>query len=83
MTKTEIDLSPFIPFDRISAALLAQTASHFESRITIEQESMVLNLKSMLGLLSRPYFGDGKAILVADGNDEHEAIQAILSICRK
>jgi len=83
MTKTEIDLSPFIPFDRISAALLAQTASHFDSRITIEGESMVLNLKSMLGLLSRPDFGDGKAMLVADGKDEQEAIQAILSICRK
>ena len=83
MTKTEIDLRPLLPLDRISAALLAQTASHFEARVTLEREGMVLNLKSMLGLLSQPSFGDGKATLVVDGEDEQEATQAILSICRR
>ena len=83
MTRTEIDLNPLLPMGRISATLLAQTASRFESRITLEQESMVLNLKSMLGLLSRLSFGDGRAVLVADGIDELEATQAILAICRK
>ena len=83
MIKTEIDLLPMIPLDRISAALLAQTASHFEARLMLEKEGMVLNLKSMLGLLSQPNFGDGKMILTADGEDEKEATDAILSIFRK
>ena len=83
MTKTEINLRPLLPLDRISAALVAQTASHFEARLTIEQEGMVLNLKSMLGLLSQPDFGDGIATLVANGEDEKEASEAILSLFRK
>ena len=80
MMKTEMNLTPLLPMDRMNAALLAQTASHFESCLTLEKGGIVLNLKSMLGLLSRPSFGDGRVILVADGQDEEEAIKAILAI---
>jgi phosphotransferase system HPr (HPr) family protein len=83
MKKIEIDMRPLLPLDRVSAALLAQTASHFEARVTLEREGMLLNLKSMLGLLSQPSFGDGTVMLVVDGEDENEAADAILSICRK
>ena len=83
MIKTTINLKPMLPMDRVSAALLAQTSSHFESRLTLEKESIVLNLKSMLGLLSQPSFGDGMATLVADGEDEKEATKAILDIIQK
>ena len=83
MMKTPIDLKPLLPLNRVSAALLAQTASRFESRLTLEREGMVLNLKSMLGLLSQPNLGEGDALLVADGRDEKEATEAIIDICRK
>ena len=83
MMKSPIDLKPLLPLNRVSAALLAQTASRFESRLTLEREGMVLNLKSMLGLLSQPDLGDGDALLVADGRDEKEATEAIIDICRK
>lgn len=83
MIKTEIDLQPLLPLDRISAALVAQTASHFESRLTLECESMVLNLKSMLGLLSHPFLEEGRAILVAEGEDEKKAVESILAIFQK
>ena len=82
MMKTEIDLSALFPLNRINAAQLAQTASHFEARLTLEREGIVLNLKSMLGLLSQPNLGDGKMILVADGEDEAEATAALISICK-
>ncbi len=83
MIKTLVDLKPFVPLDRVSAALIAQTASHFESRLTMEKEGMVLNLKSMLGLLSQPFFGDEHTSLVADGPDEKEATEALLAIFQK
>ena len=83
MLKTIVDLRPILPLDRVSAALLAQTSSHFEARLTLEKEGIVINLKSMLGLLSQPNLGDGKMTLIADGEDEKEATEAILTICRK
>ena len=82
MKKIEIDMTPLLPLNRVSAALLAQTSTRFESRITLEKDSIVLNMKSMLGLLSQPDFGNGSVMLVADGEDEDAAIESILSICR-
>lgn len=82
MLKSEFNLKPLLPFDRVSAALLAQTASHFESLITLERDGVVLNAKSMLGLLSQHAFGDGMFTLIADGEDEKEATQALLELIR-
>jgi hypothetical protein len=39
----------------------------------------VLNMKSMLGLLSQAKLPEGKATLVADGTDELAATRAVLS----
>ncbi len=80
MIKTDFQLQPLLPFDRVSAALLAKTASQFESRLTLERDSMVLNAKSMLGLLSMHSFGNGIFTLVADGQDEQQAVEALLSL---
>lgn len=82
MMKTEFNVKPLLPFDRVSAALLAHTASRFECLLTLERESMVLNAKSMLGLLSQQSFGDGMFTLIADGVDEQEATQALLDLIR-
>lgn len=80
MIKAAFPLQSFLPFDRAGAALLAQTASRFECRLTLEREHMVLNAKSMLGLLSYHAFGDGVFTLVADGADEQAAIQALVAL---
>lgn len=82
MIKTEFHLQSLLPFDRVSAALLAKTASLFESRITLEKEGVVLNAKSMLGLLSQLSFGDGVFTLIVDGEDEQKASQALLDLIR-
>ncbi|MEA5015607.1 MAG: HPr family phosphocarrier protein [Candidatus Limiplasma sp.] len=80
MIKTPYSLQAFLPFDRVGAALLAQTASRFECRLTLEREHTVLNAKSMLGLLSHHSFGDGLFTLVADGEDEQAAIKSLLEL---
>ena len=43
---------------------------------------MVLNAKSMLGLLSLHSFGDGLFTLVADGEDEQAAVDSLLELIR-
>ena len=82
MIKTPYSLHSMLPFDRVSAALLAHTASRFECRLTLEREHTVLNAKSMLGLLSQHSFGDGLFTLVADGVDEQEAVESLLKLIR-
>jgi len=79
MIRTELDLQPIIPFTRTTAARLAAAASKFDSRLTLECEGLVLNMKSMLGLLSQAKLPDGRATLVADGPDEAVATQAVLA----
>ena len=79
MIHTELNLKPIMPFTRTTAARLAATASKFDSRLTLECEGLVLNMKSMLGLLSQAKLPEGKATLVADGPDEETATQAVLN----
>ena len=81
--KVEINLFSMLPFNRVSAALVAQTASRFESRLTFEKESFILNAKSMLGLLSQASFGDGVCFLVADGEDEAMAVKSMTALFKQ
>ena len=78
MIHTELNLKPIMPFTRTAAAKLAATASKFDSRLTLECEGLVLNMKSMLGLLSQTKLPQGKATLVAEGADEQAATQAVM-----
>lgn len=83
MTQTQIDLTAQLPFSRATAARLAQTASRFTCQLTLECEGRIINLKSMLGLLSLPLELPESMSLVADGEDEKEATAAILAIMGK
>lgn len=78
MIRTEIHLGDKLPIDRRKAAIIAQTASKYESTLTLEKDGTVLNAKSMLGMLSQSMPRDGVMDLVADGADEREATQDIV-----
>ena len=78
MIRSELNLQPIIPFTRATAAELSATAGRYESMLTLECEGLVLNMKSMLGLLSQVKLPEGRAILVAEGPDEEAATQAVL-----
>jgi len=80
MIKVWIDMRPLLPMNRMNAASIAKTANRFDSLLTLEWGSVIINVKSMLGLLSQSSFGDGKVLLTADGLDEEEAVRAIESI---
>jgi phosphotransferase system HPr (HPr) family protein len=79
MIRTELNLLPIMPLTRPTAARLASAASRFDCRLTLECEGLVLNMKSMLGLLSQARLPDGHATLVADGLDEAEATRTLLA----
>ena len=80
MTRQKLDLSSHIPISREKAALIASTASRFPCTVTLERDDIVLNLKSMIGLLSQTIPKDGRIDLVASGQDEREAVRAVAQV---
>ena len=77
MIKISADLTPFMPVNREQAMRIASVADRFECMLTLERDGIVLNIKSMIGLLSQTVPKDGKMTLVADGADEAEAIEEL------
>ena len=78
MIRTRIDLKPLLPFTRALAARLATISGHYQCSLTLEQEGLAVNLKSMLGMLSQTMKPTLDIALVADGADEESATQAII-----
>ena len=77
MIKLPIVFPEGVQMTRSIAATLVQEAAHFEARIMIERGQKIVNAKSTLGLLSLyTDIGDGM-VLVADGEDEKAAAEAM------
>ena len=80
MIKCDVNLSRHMPIQREMAMKITGVSDKFESTITLEHQGIVLNLKSMIGLLSQSIPKDGCMTLVADGCDEKAAMDAVLAI---
>ena len=83
MIKLPADLSPYMPIDREKATRIATAACRYQCTLTLEKGGIVLNLKSMIGLLSQSIPKDGLMTLVADGEDEAEAAQEMQTLIGK
>ncbi len=59
------------------ATLLVQTASKFNSEITLEYQEKSVNLKSIMGVMSLGVGQSASVTITADGDDEKEALDAI------
>lgn len=83
MIRESINLLPILPMKRQSAASIASLASRFDCTFTLEAQNVILNAKSMLGLLSMALPESGDVVLCADGDDETEAIRAMTDLVRR
>lgn len=68
------------PITRALAAEIVQAASDFEARVMIQREQKIINVKSMLGLLSLGLEEQTQMCLIAEGPDEEAAANAVLAI---
>ncbi|RLQ96683.1 HPr family phosphocarrier protein [Falsibacillus albus] len=59
------------------AALFVQEANRFSSEIFLEKDQKKVNAKSIMGLMSLAVNAGSNIILIADGNDEQEAIDKL------
>ncbi|WP_243290346.1 HPr family phosphocarrier protein [Bacillus sp. FJAT-47783] len=59
------------------AAIFVQEANKFSSDVFLEKEGKKVNAKSIMGLMSLAISSGSVITLIADGNDEVEAIKAL------
>lgn len=62
------------------AALIVKTANEFDSDIYLELEDMKVNGKSIMGIITLGANYKSKINVIAEGNDEKEAVEAIVKL---
>lgn len=81
MIRTAIHLPQSM--SRVQAARIVQLAGHYQSRMMIEHDQTIVNVKSMLGLLSLCSEVVTGLTLIVEGEDEAEANEAMLTLLPK
>ena len=77
MTKRSIKVRLEDGLDARPVALLVQEASKYESNIYIEVDDKRINAKSIMGMMSLQLGNGEELTVVADGDDEADAIQGV------
>ena len=62
------------------AALIAQTANKFASEITLEKDTMSVNAKSIMGVITMAAGYNTTLTIKAEGADEQQAVDAICNL---
>lgn len=62
------------------ATFFIQKANEFKSSIWVEKEERRVNAKSLLGVLSLGIVGGTPIRIIADGPDEQEAVESLISL---
>ena len=62
------------------ATFFIQKANEFRSSIWVEKEERRANAKSLLGVLSLGVTGGTEIRIIADGQDENEAVEALSNL---
>ncbi len=62
------------------ATFFIQKANEFKSSIWVEKEDRRVNAKSLLGVLSLGIVGGTQIRVIADGQDEEAAVEALVKL---
>jgi phosphotransferase system HPr (HPr) family protein len=65
------------------ATLVVSQASKFKSDIRIQKNDITVNAKSIMGLLSLGIMQNEEITIIADGEDEIEAVNALKSLAER
>lgn len=64
------------------ATFFIQKANEYKSSIWVEREDRRVNAKSLLGVLSLGIVGGTTIKVIADGTDEQEAVEGLVSLVK-
>lgn len=62
------------------ATFFIQKANEYKASIWVEKEERRVNAKSLLGVLSLGIVGGTSIRVIADGNDEEEAVESLVKL---
>lgn len=62
------------------ATYFIQKANEFKSSVWVEREERRVNAKSLLGVLSLGISGGTEITIIADGEDERDAVEALVEL---
>ena len=62
------------------ATFFIQRANEFKSSVWVEKDERRVNAKSLLGVLSLGIVKGTKISIIADGNDEEEAVKTLIEL---
>ncbi|WP_409290318.1 HPr family phosphocarrier protein [Peribacillus sp. SCS-26] len=65
------------------AALFVQEANRYSADVFLEKDGKKVNAKSIMGLMSLAVSAGTEVKLVAEGNDEEEALEALQAFVQK
>lgn len=65
------------------AALIVQTANKYDSQISFEKDDDKVNGKSIMGIITLGAGYNTKLKVIAEGNDEKQAVDAIVALFEK
>jgi phosphocarrier protein HPr len=65
------------------ATLLVQTASKFDSEITLEYKGKKVNLKSIMGVMSLGVGQGADITITTEGSDQEEALRSLEETMKK
>lgn len=77
MTKKTVSIQSKEILDARPLAMLVQIASRYASAIYLEVGDVHINAKSIMGVMSLILDENAKVVVVADGEDEDQAIAGI------
>ena len=61
------------------AALFVQEANRYAADVYIKRDERHVNAKSIMGVMSLAIAQDSQVIIIADGNDEEQAADALVA----
>ncbi|MBU8906705.1 HPr family phosphocarrier protein [Desertibacillus haloalkaliphilus] len=83
MVEKEVEVKLKTGLQARPAALFVQEANRFSSDIFIEKDTKKVNAKSIMGIMSLAIGSGVKVTIVTEGNDEEEAMDALINFVEK
>lgn len=83
MVETNVEVKLKSGLQARQAALFVQEANRYKSEVYLQKDEKKVNAKSIMGIMSLAIARGITITLIADGNDENEAIEKLSSIIQK
>jgi phosphocarrier protein HPr len=80
MVSNEVTVQNSVGLHARPATFFIQRANEFKSSVWVEKDERRVNAKSLLGVLSLGIVKGTKISIIADGNDEEEAVKTLVEL---